>query len=52
MNYGLWSRSKKHEIRAVGEKAYKREGSAAWEARWHELSVQARESFLNVVKGP
>src|ERR1700679_2446662 len=52
MNYGLRTRQKQHGIGSVGEKAYKRKDSVAWEASWHKLSVQARDSFLNVVKGP
>jgi hypothetical protein len=42
----------RHGIASVGEKAYIRKDSVAWEASWHEVSVQARNSFLNVVKGP
>src|SRR5262245_457865 len=52
MSYGVWGRSREREPRAFYEKAYRRECLAAWDARWHGLSVQARYFFLNVVKGP
>jgi soluble cytochrome b562 len=52
MGYGFWARQKTPDTRAFSEKAYKRQGMAAWEGRWHELSVRARDSFLHVVKGP
>jgi len=52
MSSGAWGRSKDRESRAVDEKAYRRRALAAWDARWHGLSVQARFLFLNDVKGP
>ena len=52
MSYGYWGRLKEREPRAYDEKAYRRQNLAIWDARWHELSVQARSYFLNEVKGP
>src|SRR5580704_6931542 len=52
MSYGSWGRARERELRAYDEKAYRRQNLAAWDARWHALSVQARSSFLNEVKGP
>jgi hypothetical protein len=52
MSYGFWGRVKEREPRVFSEKAYRRRPLAAWDAEWHELSVQARFFFLNVVKGP
>jgi hypothetical protein len=52
MSYGFWGRVKEREPRAFDEKAYRRQTLAAWDAKWHRLSVQARYFFLNVVKGP
>jgi soluble cytochrome b562 len=52
MSYGLWGRVKEREPRAFFEKAYRRQTLAAWDAKWHGLSVQARYFFLHVVKGP
>jgi hypothetical protein len=52
MSYGYWGREKQRETRAVDEKAYRRQDLAPWDARWHELSVQARSFFVTEVKGP
>ena len=54
MSYGYrsWRRAKERETRAVDEKAYRRQPLAAWDAKWHGLSAQARSSFLTEVKGP
>ena len=52
MSYGYWGRSVERETRAYDEKAYRRQNLPIWDARWHELSAQARSSFLNEVKGP
>src|ERR1700677_4079830 len=38
--------------RAFCDKAYRRQESAVWEAKWHQISARARDAFLNVVKGP
>jgi Helicase conserved C-terminal domain len=51
MSYG-WGRASATESRNSFEKAYQRQSLADWDARWHELSGQARYFFLNVVKGP
>src|ERR1700678_728551 len=52
MGYGMWDRQKRHVMRSLAGKDDDRKSLRAWEARWHELSVQARDVFLNVVKGP
>jgi hypothetical protein len=52
MSYGYGGREKQRETRAFDEKAYRRQDLAPWDARWHELSVQARAFFVNEVKGP
>jgi hypothetical protein len=52
MSYGSWGRPKEREIRGFFEKAHRRQPLAAWDARWHDLSVQARYFFLHEVKGP
>jgi hypothetical protein len=52
MRYGSWGPLKERETRGFDERAYRRQALAAWDAKWHELSVQARYYFLNVVKGP
>src|SRR5438034_10326009 len=52
MRYGSWGWVKEREPRPFDERAYRRQALAAWDAKWHGLSVQARYVFLNVVKGP
>ena len=52
MSDGYWDRVKERDLRAFDEKSYQRKGLAAWDARWHELSVPARSTFLEEVKGP
>ncbi len=52
MGYGMWDRQKRHVMRSLAGKDDDRKSLRASEARWHELSVQARDVFLNVVKGP
>ena len=52
MSYGFWGGVQERETRAFDEKAYRRQNLAIWDAKWHELSVQARYYFLNEVKGP
>jgi hypothetical protein len=52
MSYRTWGRVNGRETRAFSEKAYRRQPLAAWDARWHALSTQARYFFLNEVKGP
>src|SRR5438309_8159495 len=50
--FGSWDRTKTGAVPAVNERAYVRRGLAAWDARWHELTPEARSTFVNVVKGP
>ncbi len=45
-------RQKTLDNRAFCDKAYRRQGLAVWEAKWHDISVRARDAFLNVVEGP
>ena len=52
MSYGYWGGARAHEVPAFDEKAYRRQNLAAWDVRWHGLSVPARYAFLNEVKGP
>ncbi|HZW33187.1 MAG TPA: helicase-associated domain-containing protein, partial [Isosphaeraceae bacterium] len=53
MSYGsYWGRATKRETRRFFERAYQRTNLAAWDARWHALTAQARLFFLEVVKGP
>ena len=52
MRYGVWSGEKERFPRAFYERAYHRQSLAAWDDKWHRLSDQARNFFLNVVKGP
>ncbi len=52
MSYGILGKTKPRETRGTFEKAFIRKGQAAWDARWHLLSPQARLAFLSVVKGP
>ena len=54
MSYGYrnWMKPKAREVRAVHEKAYRRQPQAAWDVVWHGLSAQARTYFLAEVKGP
>ena len=40
------------EARVFSEKAYRRRSLAAWDAKWQQLTVQARYSFLHSVKLP
>ena len=50
--FGTWGRAKKGDAPAMHERAFRRRGLAAWDARWHELTPEARSSFVNEVKGP
>lgn len=50
--YALWSRQNKRDEREFHEKAYRREGIAEWDARWHTLSIEARLAVLNNLKVP
>src|SRR3954454_8002844 len=50
--YSLWSRQNRREERDFHEKAFRREGLAEWDARWHKLSVEARLAVLNNLKIP
>jgi len=52
MRYGFWGLEKKRESRPFGDKAYRRQALASWDAKWHGLSIQARYFFLHEVKGP
>ena len=52
MRYRLAAKQKKLDERAFCDKAYRRQGMAGWEAKWHDLSIRARDAFLHVVKGP
>ena len=52
MSYGYWGKAKERESVAFDAKAYRRQNLARWDARWHELSVQARYVFVHEVKGP
>lgn len=52
MSYSIWGPSKAKDNRRFHEKAFRRGGQAAWDARWHSLSVEARAAFLDDVKGP
>ena len=51
MAYGDWGKPKE-ERRAFAEKAFRRQGLAEWDAKWHGLSAGARKAFLDDVKGP
>jgi hypothetical protein len=50
--YGSWVREAERELSNLHERAFRREGLAAWDARWHELTPEARSYFVNEVKGP
>jgi hypothetical protein len=50
--YTLWSRQNKREEREFHEKAFRREGLAEWDGRWHKLSSEARTAVLNTLKLP
>jgi hypothetical protein len=52
MRYGFGSGLNDRNPRAFYERAYQRRSLAAWDDKWHRLSDQARNFFLNVVKGP
>jgi hypothetical protein len=51
MRFNLWGSPRASERRAFHEKAFRREGLAAWDARWHALSLRARDAYLYEVKG-
>jgi hypothetical protein len=48
--YGYWGRPQRDL--ATHEKAWVRKGLAAWDAKWHGLSQEARRAFLEDVKMP
>ena len=50
--FNTWGRAKKGDAPAMHERAFRRRGLAAWDARWHELTPEARSYFVNEVKGP
>lgn len=52
MRYGFGSGLNDRNPRAFHERVYQRRFLAAWDDKWHRLSDQARNFFLNVVKGP
>ncbi len=52
MSYGGWGGPQKRDERVFYEKAFRREGLAEWDARWHGLSPAARRAYLDEVKGP
>ena len=52
MRYGIWGEVKERETRDFFERAYRRQSLHVWDAKWNELSPQARYYFLEVVKGP
>jgi len=52
MRYGFWNGLNERNPRAFYERAYHRQSLAAWDDKWHRLSDQARNFFLNVVQGP
>src|SRR4051812_11344059 len=51
MRFNLWGSPRAVEDRAFHEKAFRREGLAAWDARWHALSPRARGAYLYEIKG-
>jgi Helicase conserved C-terminal domain len=52
MRYRFTGNQNSLDGRAFCDRAYRRQGMAVWEAKWHDISVGARDAFLNVVKGP
>ena len=50
--YETWRQGNAREIGAFYERAYRREGLAEWDVKWHGLTPQARSAFVNTVKGP
>lgn len=51
--YGYWSPRKASDGADLHERAFRRQGLADWDARWHELTPEARSAFVkNIVKGP
>src|SRR4051794_9804082 len=49
-NFRSWTKGP--EAPDFFEKSFQRQDLAAWDARRHGLSIQARYFFLHVVKGP
>ena len=52
MRNPYWNQWDGGEPRDFYERAYRRRSLAAWDARWQQLTVPARYSFLHVVKLP
>ncbi len=52
MRSPYWNQWDGGEPRDFYERAYRRRSLAAWDARWQQLTVPARYSFLHVVKLP
>jgi XPB/Ssl2-like helicase family protein len=52
MSNRFWRGVQAFEQRARDEKACRRQFLAAWDAKWHGLSVQARHLFVHEVKIP
>src|SRR5438270_9641969 len=51
MRFNLWGSPRATEERAFHEKAFRRKGLPAWDAKWHALSPKARDAYLYEVKG-
>jgi hypothetical protein len=49
---GTQGRTSARAADAVEERAHRRRVLIDWDARWHRLSPAARNSFLNVMRGP
>ena len=52
MSYQFWRGGRTFEQREFHERVYRRQLLAAWDAKWHGLSPQARRIFLHEVKIP
>ncbi len=50
--YGFNSRAEVRKPGGFHERAFRRQGLAEWDAKWHVLSPAARSDFLHKVKGP
>jgi hypothetical protein len=50
--FGSSSRARERGSPIVHERAFGRQKLAAWDARWHDLTPQARSYFIDVLKGP
>jgi hypothetical protein len=52
MRNAYWNHWDRGEPRDFYERAFRRRSLAAWDAKWQQLTVPARYSFLHVVKLP